>query len=220
MNIDERNEVTETAPVRAADKVVDKKQRNQVIMLGGLAALLVVVLFIQFSNSEPEFEVSALTSEALVGGEGDTEDAADILFDGPIAKGNPVLLQGKDDEGMLRNAFSNFWDNASADEARLVEFTPPSIKLSGTMPGEGRAIAIIDGRIQFLGDTIDGWKLSEIRPRAVVLTGPGGANVVIDMPVIFGRVSVPEGLEIPAEQPTMPSEDDFTDAYPADAEDS
>ncbi|MHC4844832.1 MAG: hypothetical protein ACYTCU_01585 [Planctomycetota bacterium] len=195
-NID-NNVAAKAAADKGGDKPENAKQKKQLIMLSGLAVLLVAVLFIQFSGSEPEYEAAALAEVDLEDVDSESKDGTEAVVESSMAKENPVLLQSEDEDGLLRNAFSNFWDNQSADEGPVVELTPPSIKLSGTMPGDGRAIAIIDGRIRFVGDMIDGWELSEILTRAVVLKGPTDTTITIDMPVIFGRVSVPEELDIP-----------------------
>lgn len=219
MKTDENNTAAKAASNKKTGNVENAKQKKQVLMLSGLAVLLVAVLFIQFGGSTPKNEVAALAEITLDDAVSDAEAGGEVVAGAPVARENPVLLQSEKDDKLLRNAFSNFWDSASADEAPIVELTPPSIKLSGTMPGDGRAIAIIDGRIRFVGDTIDGWKLAEILPRAILLTGPGDASVVIDMPVIFGRVTVPAGLDLPGESSEQPSEDDLTGATSAEPDD-
>lgn len=219
MNIDDKNAVAKATTDKSADKGADKKQKKQLMMLSGLAVLLVAVLFIQFSGSEPEFEAAALEDIDLEASESDSEDGGEAPAEPMVAKENPVLLQTEEDDGLLRNAFSNFWDTASADEGPVVELTPPSIRLSGTMPGDGRAIAIIDGRIRFVGDRIDGWEITEILTRAVVLKGPTDTTITVDMPVIFGRVSVPEELDIPDDPTTETSEEDLSFGGSAEPED-
>lgn len=207
MNIDENNTGAKAGLAKGANREAASKQKMQIIMLSGLAVLLIAVLFMQFSGSEPEFEAAALMDIDLEDLENDIEDGEADFSEPMVAKDNPVLLQTSEDDALLRNAFSNFWDNASADEGPVVELTPPSAKLSGTMPGAQRGIAIIDGRISFVGDMVDGWEISEILSRQVVLRGPTGATAVIDMPVIFGRVTVPDSLDIPPDPSGEPGED-------------
>lgn len=208
MNIDENNTDAKADSAKGANQEAASTQKKQVIMLSGLAVLLIAVLFMQFSGSKPEFEAAALMDIDLEGLENDIEDGEADFSEPTVAKENPVLLQTSEDDALLRNAFSNFWDNASADDGPVVELTPPSAKLSGTMPGAQRGIAIIDGRISFVGDMVDGWEISEILSRQVVLRGPTGVTAVIDMPVIFGRVTVPASLDIPPDPSGEPGEDD------------
>jgi len=62
-----------------------------------------------------------------------------------------------------------------------------------TMPGNTRPLAIIDGRLHFVGQDVQGWKLAEIRPRAVVLQSPAEERLVIEMPVQLRAVVIPPG---------------------------
>ena len=208
-NEDNSNNANKARNAKGADaKGAARKQKRQIMVLSGLAVVLVAVLFIQFSGSDPEYEAAALADVDLEQPDAAPADAGQPAEDVPVAKDNPVLLKDDEDEGLLRNAFTNFWDGAaSADNKPVVEVTPPSVTLTGTLPGGKRQIAIIDGQLHFLGDMIDGWKLTGINSREIVLTGPTDTTVTVGMPVIFGRVSVPDELKVPAEEATEPTTD-------------
>ena len=166
-----------------------KKQKKQLIMLGGLAAVFVAVMMTQFGGPKPEYEVAALAvaPDAVQ----PVTDAAPSP-DAPEAKDNPVLSAPSSDEGLKRSPFSNFWNGPSSNSTAVPDATAPSVTVNATMPSATKGMAVIDGELHFVGDTIGGWQLAEVRPRAIVLRGPtANSQVVIDMPLLVGKVALP-----------------------------
>ncbi len=71
------------------------------------------------------------------------------------------------------------------------QIAPPSVTLNATMPSAVRALAVIDGELHFVGDTIQGWELADVQPRSIVLRSPAHATVTIEMPLLSGASPVP-----------------------------
>lgn len=183
------------------------KQKKQVLMLGGLVVVLGAVVAIQFGGSEPTYEVAALAQEPAA------ETAAPAAADaGPTAAAspavpsppsnvadNPVLSQPVESGSLPRSPFSNFWNVASTGSASnngpLPEIAPPSVTLNATMPSEVRALAVIDGEMHFLGDSIQGWELTEVQARRIVLRSPSQAQITIEMPLLLGARAVPRASD-------------------------
>ena len=65
--------------------------------------------------------------------------------------------------------------------------------LGMTLPASTRPLAIIDGRMHFVGDVIQRWTLVEVRPRAVVLQSPSQERLVVEMPLLLRAVAIPSG---------------------------
>lgn len=184
----------EAGPAGKARKPAgSSKQKGQLIVLGVLSLLLVAVLGMQFTGDETEYEVAALASNAMVAPvDTETSEAVEVQ-QAPRARDNPVLSQSPPAEGPTRNPFENFWSQESEGSPGVQRLPPPQVSLGMTMPGNTRPLAIIDGRLHFVGQDVQGWKLAEIRPRAVVLQSPAEERLVIEMPVQLRAVVIPPG---------------------------
>ncbi len=167
-----------------------KKQKKQLIALGALAAVFVAVMMTQFGGPAPQYEVAALAVPAdALQPQGEANEAAAT----PEVKDNAVLSEPSSGESMTRSPFSNFWNAPSSSSPTAVpDVAAPVITVNATMPNGSRPMAVIDGELHFVGDSIGGWQLAEVRARAVVLRGPNAASqVVVDMPLLSGRLEVP-----------------------------
>jgi len=54
-----------------------------------------------------------------------------------------------------------------------------------------RPMAVIDGQLHFVGDSIGGWTLTDVQSRSVMLRSPTKALVTIDMPLLTGSTAMP-----------------------------
>jgi hypothetical protein len=167
------------------------KQKNQLIVLIVLSLLLAGVVVHQFSGSETEYEVAALAADAMTAPLEPEQPAVAVVEDEPRAEENPVLSQPPPEEGLERNPFANFWNRDDLGEDAAERLPPPQIAVGLTLPASTRPLAVIDGSMRFVGETIQGWTLAEVRPRAVVLQSPSEERLVVEMPVHLRVVTVP-----------------------------
>ena len=168
-----------------------RKQRNQLIVLGGLSLVLVVVLFQQLGG-EAEHEPAALVdgvAQAL-SQPASTEPALEEFV--PDAEVNPVLSEEIEDE-LTRDPFAAFWGSETSVDTGETNLVPPAVTLNATMPYGELPLAILDGEMRFRGDVIQGWTLHEIAERRIVLRAPSQDTFVIEMPLLHGRIDVPAG---------------------------
>jgi len=179
------------------------KQQKQLLVLGGLVAVLGVVVAVQFGGSDPAAGAAALSAPEP----GAPVAAAAAAPAAPVAVAapepatpavadNPVLSQPVEDTGLTKSPFANFWNVAKGADpaiagAAVPELAPPSVTLSATMPSATRALAVIDGEMRFVGDLIEGWELAEIQPRRIVLRSPGKATFEVEMPLLSGARALP-----------------------------
>lgn len=175
------------------------KQQKQLLVLGGLVAVLGVVLAVQFGGSDPSAEAAALSApDPAAAGAPAPAPAAPVVAEAgaaapapPPVADNPVLSQAAPEEGLLRSPFANFWNAAQEGEqavagTALPDIAPPAVTLNATMPSATRALAVIDGEMHAVGDSIQGWELAEIQPRRIVLRSPAKAVIEISMPLLVG----------------------------------
>jgi len=178
-------------------------QKMQLAVLGSLLAVLGVVLAVQFGGSDPSAEpVASAASASATEGQAQpaaapaapVADAATAPAPLLAAADNPVLSQPVQGEGLAKSPFSSFWnvarDGATASAAAS-EIAPPSITVNATMPSSTRALAVIDGELHFVGDLIQGWELTEIGARRVVLRSAGKTSMSFEMPLLSGARAVP-----------------------------
>jgi hypothetical protein len=192
--------------VKAKDKNAKPdagKQKKQLLMLGGLVAVLGVVVAVQFGGSEPTPEVAALAQDpAAIAAASSAPEAGAAAASSPQpaaptsnVSDNPVLSQPVEAESLPRSPFANFWNVAasggSAVAGPLPDIAPPVVTLNATLPSDTRALAVIDGELYFVGDMVQGWELSDVQPRRIMLRSPSQAMVTIDMPLLAGSVAVP-----------------------------
>ena len=188
-----------------AHKPEASKQKKQLVILGGLVGVLGMVLAVQFGGSEPAPPVAAATENPVVGSASQPAPAG-VPAATAAAPAAPAPVEAVDDNEVLsepatgafsRSPFANFWSNASASapSASQADVPAPVMTLSATMPADSQGLAVIDGQLHFLGDSIQGWQLTEIRPRAVVLRSPTDATIVVEMPVLVGKLDLPAGQD-------------------------
>jgi len=166
------------------------KQKKQLVALGALTLGLVVVLVVQFHGGETEYQVAALSQEAA---DAATEPQAAETAAPAAAEphDNPVLSQAPAEKDLDRNPFKSFWSRDTTEGQANTLIPPPSVVLGITIPGGDRPVAVIDGQLHFLGDTVQGWKLEEVRPRAVVLRSPSQEQLVVEMPLFHSELVLP-----------------------------
>jgi hypothetical protein len=165
------------------------KQKKQLVMLGCLSVVLVGAMIMQFGAGEPEFEVAALAelaSNALTG-----PDESDEAKPAAAVSDNDILSAPSEFEEFGGNPFSNFWNVASESSKGMAEVVPPSVTLNATLASERHGLAIIDGQLRSVGDSIDGWMLHEVRARAIVLRSPKADEIVVEMPLLQASVVLP-----------------------------
>lgn len=174
------------------------KQKKQMMALGGLVAVFGAVLAIQFGGGGAAPAAAAMTAptpdpaNAVVISGSETTAAAPSAPSLPVAKDNPVLAEAVGDTAIKRSPFSNFWSvTPTTSRSTAPTLNAPNITLNATMPSEVRGIAVIDGTLRFVGDSIQGWSLASVGPRSVTLQAPAGETVVVDMPLLVGRLAVP-----------------------------
>jgi len=185
-------------------------QRKQLIVLGGLTAVLALVIFMQFGGSEPAQAATAAAPAAetvapVPGAATETAAAAaegvEVATEQPV-EDNPVLSEPFDGS-LTRSPFASFWSTATggASSTAATDVPPPAVRLEATMPANRQPLAVIDGRLHFVGDSIQGWRLAEIRSRAVVLESPALASFTVEMPVLVGRLEIP-AVDLRSAQPS------------------
>jgi hypothetical protein len=172
------------------------KQKKQFVVLGGLSVVLVGVMVVQFRGGDNEYQVAALSQDAVsAAAEPAASEAAPPAA--PVAKDNAVLSQVPAEAELARNPFTNFWsrDTNSGDTAAIVP--PPAVVLGMTIPGGNRPVAVIDGQLHFVGDLVQGWTLEAVHARSIVLRSPAQEQLVVEMP-LFHRTLLPELATVPA----------------------
>jgi hypothetical protein len=179
------------------------KQKKQLMFLGGLAAVLAIVLFIQFGGSSPSSEPVAQAMEqpaadgsaaaAAPAAQPSATAAAPAATEAPID--NPVLIKGVEGLGFTRSPFTNFWNvsgkTGTVSKSGTPDIAAPAVTLTATMPSTVRPMAVIDGQLHFVGDSIGGWTLTDVQSRSVMLRSPTKALITIDMPLLSGSTAMP-----------------------------
>jgi len=188
------------------------RQKKQLMILGGLVVVLGIVMAIQFGGSHPDAEAAALAQSpsdpasiaqqlasdpaaaAAAAGMPAPAAPAQSAPSGPsgAVSDNPVLSSPVEGEGLLRSPFAGFWNVAmpsgmsSAASGGGADIAPPSFVLNATMPSASQGLAVIDGEMHYVGDFIQGWQLTEVQARRILLTSPSRAIVTVDMPLMSG----------------------------------
>jgi len=186
------------------------KQKKQLMILGGLVVVLGIVMAIQFGGSHPDADAAALAQSpsdpASIAQQLASDPAAAAAAAGmpaPAAPAqsapagpsgavsdNPVLSSPVEGEGLLRSPFAGFWNGAvpaggsGAVSGLASDIAPPSFVLNATMPSAQNPLAVIDGEVHGVGDIIQGWQLTEVQARRILLTSPWRAMVSLDMPLM------------------------------------
>ncbi|HZL99873.1 MAG TPA: hypothetical protein VFD43_06440 [Planctomycetota bacterium] len=172
------------------------KQKQQFAALGALSLLLAVVLVLQFRGGEAELEVAALAPDAV-----DAAAQAQVVEApvqaAPVVQDNAVLSQAPAELELPANPFKSFWSHDTGDGQSAAMLPPPSVVLGITIPGGERPVAVIDGELLFVGDTVQGWTIEEVRPRAVVLRSPSQQQAVVEMPIFRSELVLPESAGTP-----------------------
>src|SRR5262249_12836027 len=129
-----------------------------IVALGALSAVFVAVMIVQFGGPKPQYEVAALAvaPDAAV-----PATAADAAPPAPqVAQDNAVLSAPSATSDLKRSPFSNFWNApTSSNPAAVQTVAAPTVTVNATMPSATMGMAIIDGNLHFVGDTIGGWQL-------------------------------------------------------------
>ncbi len=182
-----------------AQKAGKRKQKRQLVVLGVLSLVLGGLVFSQLGGDE-SYSVAKLSSASAM--EDPAEDAGASEEDDAVEAGtdNPVLSEAPKEE-LDSNPFSAFW-STSVDHVEETQLQAPTVTLNATMPDADQPVAIIDGRLHFIGDLVQGWKLDEVRSRAIVLRAPNDEWVTVDMPLLYGRIDVPQPLPVAQPQNT------------------
>jgi hypothetical protein len=167
------------------------KQKKQFVALGALTLLLAVVIGMQFRESETEYQVAALSEDAVAVTDAPAVEASDSPAE-PEAHDNPVLSQAPAEPTLGGNPFTSFWNReTSTSTAAPSSFPAPSVVLGITIPGGDRPVAVIDGDLHFVGDLVQGWRLEEVHARSVVLRSPAQEQLVVEMPLFQSSLVVP-----------------------------
>jgi hypothetical protein len=152
------------------------RSRIQLVVLVLLTVVLIVVLAVQQQSSGAHWEVAALAHTASrPGSEGPGSEPSSSIE----VVDNAVLSAPAGADELERNPFEGFWNRGGDGHG---EPEPPRIEVDLTLPGGERPVAIVDGRLRTVGDEIQGWRLVEVRPRAIVLESPAGTRLVAEMP--------------------------------------
>ena len=193
----------------SAQAAASSKQKKQVLVLGGLMAVLAVVLFIQFGGKSPDAAPAAMALEQPGAAAAPaTPDAgapapapadpnavagapAAPVVPTPAPVDNPVLSHPVEGDGLVHSPFSNFWNVAQTGGGATPVAAAPTVTLNATMPSSTRPLAIIDGELHFVGDSIGGWELADVQARSIVLRSPANATITIEMPLLSGSSPVP-----------------------------
>lgn len=206
-----------------------KKQRRQLIVLGMLVMVLGVVLSGQLGDDAPAVAVpSGGIARAATDESSETVDEAvetvpveaNPVLSRPLADAgaDEVTEEGADDTDELgSDPFSAFWSTTAEVQDTEVQLQPPVITLSATLESDRLPVAVIDGRMAFLGDDIQGWTLDEIRERAVVLRAPSNDIYTVEMPVLYGRIDAPPVVGDVLPDHVLDADSSTTDAGAGDA---
>ena len=175
------------------------RQKKQLIALGGLSAVFAAVLAIQFGGGESAPEAAALTAPAAGDPAAGAVEAPAVAAEPeatpiPVAKDNPVLAATSAEPTLKRSPFSNFWNVAPTGIKGAVASSAPTVTLNATMPGEDSGLAVIDGQLRFVGDSIQGWSLDSVSARSVTLRAPTGEQLLVSMPLLVGKIDLHEAM--------------------------
>ena len=166
------------------------KQKKQFVALGVLSVVLAGVMVMQFRGGETDFQVAALSQDAVQAAAEPQPDEVEAPA-APVAKDNPVLSQTPAELELTRNPFTSFWSRETSEGTTEPLAPRPSVVHGMTIPGGSRPVAVIDGELRFVGDLVQGWTLQAVHPRSIVLRSPAGEQFVVEMP-LFHRELVPE----------------------------
>ena len=167
------------------------KQKKQFVALGALTLVLAVVIGLQFRESETDFQVAALSEDAVPVADAPVAEESAAPAE-PEAQDNPVLSQAPADPVLASNPFTSFWHRETSTGEVAPTFPAPSVVLGITIPGGDRPVAVIDGELRFVGDVVQGWRLEEVHARSVVLRSPAQEQLVVEMPLFQRTLVLPE----------------------------
>lgn len=177
-------------------------EKGKLIALGGLSLVLVGVLYVQFGGSDDAGSVE-LTDTASVAADENVAHAAsappssDPIADAKVAvvEINERLSEPAEEESIEGNPFSNFWaePTEAAPVEQVEELQAPTVTLNGTLVGMGdQPVALIDGQLRFVGDSIGGWRITEVASRSITLQAPTEESIEVSMPVINAQIRIPD----------------------------
>lgn len=168
------------------DRFKDKqRQKKQLVILGVLFVLLVGVVALQFGQ-----DAAAATERtgddnlpvASAKDSNDDETAKPLDLSANLA----LSEQGARGKALNGAAFESFWNLDNPFESTLEGAPPSNIRLSATLVGRKGVpdIAIINGSLSHVGDTIDGWSVLSISSREVLLRSAAQSVVSVAMPLL------------------------------------
>lgn len=198
------------------------KQKVQLVVLAGLALALVVILVKQFGQGDEVAQAATAPSAAPVvtAAASSSEPSPAPRKDEP--KGNLALAERPADETVSNDAFRTIWAPTESEATSPIEeLPPPKIKLNATLVPQGDdelAVAVIDGKLRYVGDNIQGWWLHSIDRRSVALRSPGERIETIAMPLLTGAAAnAPRPEPAPSADPAPAESGEALTQTPEDA---
>ena len=173
-----------------------RKRKALLVLLGlGLTAVAVDRVFILDSSAEGGHYAVAGPQGASPFAAVETAGTPSINVADPAASGPPPVplvdrfeaAAAKHDYDLwnVADAFKvpEFWEqSASTDAAEPPALTANAFvrrhRLNAVMVGRGRAYAVVDGRLLYAGDEIDGYRLISIEERAVTFESHAGTVAI------------------------------------------
>lgn len=188
-------------PNQAAARAKKKQTVQLVIMLGLLAVLASVWLPLMGEDETAAASTAAPAPAAVAASSDDAASAAPA--DGESAEvpaqANDVLSGAPNPDGLIRSPFANFWKNATgAPEVPVEEIKPPTVKLTATASNGHVPIAVVDGQLRYVGDSVQGWELSSIGERRIELRSPNNTSISFEMPLLQATKPLPELVDAPS----------------------
>jgi hypothetical protein len=160
------------------------KDKKQLIVLGGLVAVLAVALSSQFSSEEETVSAATPPLDTAVGG---IQDSANRITEAEnmMAVPDNVALSSSPSEASVRSSpFESFWSVDAPIDTTIEQIPAPSITLNGTMTSARKPLAVIDGETRYIDDMVQGWRLVSIGSREVELESPTKTKMTVEMPLL------------------------------------
>ena len=158
------------------------KEKKQLLILGVLAVVLGLVMVTQLGQDGSGMDIAELVEDPVAAAATSSQAGQRGSSAG---RGNEVLSASG--SGALNDGvFESFWSLAAPVEAKVEESPPPPITVNATLLGGHHmgAMAVIDGTLRHIGDTIGGWLLDDVRGREVTLRSPSHRLVTVAMPLL------------------------------------